>query len=236
MPRYPNQQLRFVGLETFFAGRLAALTALEQLQDQLTDMPHLFVPSSSDGDAVALKPYQLRSDTGEFLAVAVNQASFISEDYPGVDEFLARGEKLLSRVYPAAGVRSLNRVIYRYQNEIDIARYPDGRLALDRVFDADWLARANLANADSVRFDWVESVSKTERLGTVLSVERDGSREVLRLNLAGAVVAPIPVDRLAVTARIAHDLAQQRFERMICEDFRRELQGDADDVSKEDED
>lgn len=232
---YPNQQLALVTLHVGFAGRFAALTRLDEFQDSLGgEFPRLYVPHVSDGEAVALKPYQLRSESGhEMLAVAVNALTYGAYVYPGSEKFLARAVPLLTQALSLFGVRDLHRVVYRYENQIGIQRV-DGVLALDRVLNKERLAPMPLTQVRALNLEWLQATDNGE-LFTKIHVQNEDGVEVLHVDLAAAMIPGGDVSALLASAKSAHDVAAARFEAMISDDFRVLLETKIDSDNDNDE-
>lgn len=228
-PKYPNQQLHAVSLETYFHGELAALGALGRIQRLVRDdLPNLFVPNAQDGEPLALKPYQLRSvDQKKSLALAVNQATYISYDYPGYSSFR---EEALSRLEPALkefGVSGLNRVVYRYENEIGLGRSDQGTLAVDALFPGIF-PNALVAGASGMTRTINSAYEEVWRAngrsgikGFSARVEEQGPAGViLRVGIVGSIETFDRMD-LGAAADEAHDVAVSLFENLISESFRK---------------
>ncbi len=131
-PKYPNQQLRSVSIETFFRGRLDAAARMGDVQREVeARLPDLFVPHVRHGEAVALRPYQLRDEEGtRSLALSFNQATFVAFEYPGHEAFIAEGLEMLRVTLGLMGVEELTRIAYRYDNAFDLPRSEGGAVSL----------------------------------------------------------------------------------------------------------
>lgn len=228
-PVYPNQQLRAVGLETYFKGRVGFRTAAERIQRQFEDrLAHLFVPNATAGQALDLQPYQLRDEAGlEALGIAVNQASYVAFQYPGHDAFLTNAFELLPAALGELGVTHLERVAYRYENEIDFGRDEKGAVPIHLVLRSpkdSWWADDRLSEFSC---SWTQ-LTNVGRLAirTVVESQEEGS-ETLKISIASVVTPAGPVGDLRAFAMQAHDEARNWFEGAITEDFRRSIRGDS---------
>lgn len=135
-PKYANQQLRSVTLEVNFSGQLGTYAVLGSIQEAFADaFPLVFVPQVQSGDAVALRPFQLRSESQHrSIAVAVNQASFIAFSYEGFDSFSLEGFGVLEPILRLIKPKALTKVVYRYENEIGVSADARGFIGVERVF------------------------------------------------------------------------------------------------------
>lgn len=178
------------------------------------------MPNVEHGEAAALRPYQLRDMLGlESLAIAVNQVSYVSFRYPGFDALKARALPMLEESLALLGVPSLNRVIYRYENEVGIQRDDKGALPLDRILR---LELPGWCGGPFTKLDL--SLQRAFTKGSIAvhaRVEDVGGSEVLRVTVAAAIPAEgQSTGTLAAHAEAAHEEASATFEAMITEDFR----------------
>jgi uncharacterized protein (TIGR04255 family) len=242
-PKYPNQQLRSVSLETHFPGELRALSAFGELQDAVRGkLPNLFVPNLQSGEAVALRPFQLRdAEQTKSLAVALNQATFVSFSYPGYDTFAAEAVPIVADALAVLKPARLNRVVYRYENELGIARDADGNLGIERIFPeilprifvaGDLFGPARAINSAS-EHAWQLGGLKGGR-GFHARAEDNGTSLVFKITVFAAVDGCAP-DELAKATEVAHRVAVGLFEALISPAFREFIssnaQGDSGDVS-----
>lgn len=217
-PRYPNQQLRSVSLETFFSGRFAAPLAWPVVQEMVAaQMPRLFVPGDIPHQAPALRPYQLRSeDNTRSLALAINQVTYIAFEYPGFEEFEAEAVPLVQRVHELIGVTTCTRVAFRYENAIGVGRSEFGTLGLGEVLALDfpeWLGRDEFRE---LTLEWRRGWEHGEIYAKVFQ-EAEGGRDVLRLSIAADVR---DTAELAKATKLAHVQAHDVFDKMITAKFR----------------
>ncbi len=229
-PRYPNQQLRAVALETYFRGRFSMLNALEKVQAEFGDrFPNLFVPHAQHGASPALQPFQLRSaQLDETLGVAVNQASYVSFDYPGSDRFLASAAALLPRVLELGGVQKLERVVYRYENEIGLSRDADRVIPLQQLVNIAPPPGCGSADEGVIGMEMAWTTRWSHGLLNVQAAvdEAPGpAGAVLRLTIAATVSPAGPPEQLATYASQAHGRALAAFEALITPTFREFLVG-----------
>ena len=217
-PKYPNQQLRSVSLETFFPGRLSAYAVLGQVQDAVIDrLPNLFVPNAQDGDALALRPFQLRDEFQKrSLAIAVNQVSFVSFDYPGADAFLEESIELVTKALTIVSPPTLSRVVYRYENQLGVARESDGTVAIEKLFPGvlpGGAAAVTCAAIDSkVEGRWQRGDAHGN-VGHHVRVEQELGLELLRVQVFASVEAPA-ISALQSASHLAHDVALEHFEKI----------------------
>jgi len=228
-PEYRNQQLRSVSLETFFPGQFSVYSGLSAVQRELsTRMPDLFVPNAQPGYATALRPQQFRSrDRSEALAIALNQATYISFEYPGQLTFIRDAVDLLSRTLELLEISDLNRVVYRYENEIGIGRGENDVLPLNRILkmpETKWCGFDSLLAAE---MEWTRAWDRGQML-TRLAVEGDEGALVLKLSLAAQVSPAGSAGDLMEYAEAAHTVARDCFDSMITDEFRAVLRGDDD--------
>lgn len=228
-PKYPNQQLRSVSLETYFAGRFSALAGLRDVQDAFTaDFPNLFVPNARDGQALDLSPYVLRSaDDSKALGLAINQATFVSFAYPGFAAFVAEALPRLARTLELIGISTLNRVVYKYENAIGLSRDTDGVLPVGQIFNFPLPDGGQLDTLREVNFIWRRTWNRGQFVGH-LFVEKKENQETLVAVLAAFVDPAGAAVDLRQFAQAAHDEAQAVFERMITDTFRELIRGDDD--------
>lgn len=125
---YPNQQLKLVSAEVYFAGRMSTLLKLDELQQALLPtFSNLMVPIARNDLAPALQPYQFATEGEEqTVSVAVNQIAFSVTQYPGFSTFGPKAERLIGEALQLFGIQSVERVVFRYENEIGVQKSPDG--------------------------------------------------------------------------------------------------------------
>lgn len=217
-PKFPNQQLRSVSLETFFPGRFATTTAWPTVQELLSDsLPNLYVPGDRPDQAPALRPYHLRNVEGtRSLALAINQATYVALEYPGFEAFVGEAVPLLERVHREVGVTKLTRVAYRYENAIGVSRSADGALGLANILKLDLPAWLGADGFRGLHLEWRRIWAHGEVYGSVLQ-EGEPGHDVLRISIAADVR---DADRLAEAAALAHERAYDTFDGMITDTFR----------------
>lgn len=228
-PKYPNQQLRSVSLEAFFSGRLDAFTAFGRVQALHAErLPNLFVPNLQPGDAAGLRPFQLRDAAGrESLALALNQVTFVSFDYQGYEQFAMDATKLVGSALDALGSPRLNRLVYRYENELGLAKNPDGSIPIERVFPG---LRPNslpgLCRALDAQYDhlWTADLQRGG-VGYQARLDTEGVGEVLRVSVFASVEAldgspGVVPERIVEACAEAHRRAHELFEAIISDEFR----------------
>jgi hypothetical protein len=120
------------------------------------------------------------------------------------------------------GVERLNRVVFRYENEVGIRREPDGALPLRRVFPNALPAvlgdgKCHAVNA-MYEVRWEHDDVRGVR-GLHARVEQEGAAEVMRVAVFASVEA-VPVDHLPVAIEKAHGQAYGLFEALISNEFR----------------
>jgi len=227
-PKYPNQQLRSVSLETYFPGELRALSALGDIQDAVREtFPNLFVPHVQAGEAPALRPFQLRTaDQTKSLAVAVNQATYVSFAYPGHTAFAAEAVPTLATALKALRPAQLNRVVYRYENELGLSRDAEGSLGIERIFPAivpRVFAEGELAGQCKAVNSALEHVWQEDGLGGARGfharTEDAGVTTVLKITVFGSV-ENCEIADLAKATAAAHRVGVGLFEALISPEFR----------------
>lgn len=227
-PRYPNQQLQSVSLETYFPGRLRVLSALGEVQDAVeAEFPNLFVPNVQPGEAVALRPFQLRDAVQKkSLAIAVNQATFVSFDYPGYEAFAAEGVRLLAVALGAIGPRQLNRVVFRYENVIGMSRHDDGTLPAEAIFPgivpSVFGGQPGARPAKTINSAYEHPCSAAQFKGVRGFHARAEDVEgvtAFKLTVFGAV-ENCATGALAEATAAAHEIGFTLFEQLISEPFR----------------
>jgi hypothetical protein len=221
---YANQQLRSVSLQCFFRGKFSVFAELAAIQREIGGrFPQLFVPNAQPGAAPALQPYELRGEQ-EALRLALNQASYVSLEYPGHEKFLANAIPLLQHVLGRFGVDLLERVAYVYDNAVGISRGPDGGFALDAVLDRACLPP--WADAESFQTFELDLAGKWARgwKSTQIALKADAVG-VLKMQIATFVMPGVATADLGDAAVAAHDEALATFEKMISEKFRSYISG-----------
>ncbi len=240
-PKYPNQQLRSVSLETYFPGELRSLSAFGAIQEALRgSLPNLFVPNLQLGEAVALRPFQLRdAEQTKSLALAVNQATFVSFAYPGYEAFAAEAVPAVAYALSELKPGKLNRVVYRYENELGIAREAQGALGVGRIFpeilpkvfsEGD-LAGSAIAINSATEHAWQADGLMGAR-GFHARTEDVGNSLIFKITVFGAVEGCAIADLERATA-MAHKVGIGLFEALISPAFREFISankqgGDAD--------
>lgn len=230
-PKYPNQQLRSVSIETFFPGRFAALVRADSIQSSVGKrLPNLFVPHAKEGEALALQPYQLRDNKQtRSLAVAANQVSYVAFDtYPGYPSFKGEALPLLSETLAICEVDTLSRVSYRYENEVFLQRTEFG-MPVDQILDLTQLPPWMPQKFHELRLAWSEQ-RKPMVLAFELAIEGDAGQPygTLRFSIRALLDQPSLVADLDSTVDAVHDLALDAFEKMICEQFREHIMSPGD--------
>jgi uncharacterized protein (TIGR04255 family) len=230
MPTYPNQQLRAVGLETFFKGRLGFREAGARVQQAVEKrLPHLYVPNAKPGQALDLQPYQLRNDgSTESLALAANQVTYVSYAYPGYDRFKTEALGLIRPALTEFGVDQLERVVYRYENEITINRDDDQETVhIDKILkvpSAPWWQGDALTEVTTA---WTQRTPQG-RLGIRIAVEGEKPMENLLISIVSVVVPAGSVGDLEQFVSCAHEAASGWFEGVITDEFRTYIKEEPD--------
>lgn len=223
-PKYPNQQLRSVNLEAHFPGELGVYGALGEVQAAVRgELPNVFVPNLQAGEAVALRPFQMRDvKQRRSLAVALNQVTYTAFSYPGYEVFSAEALPIISATLGSIRPEKLTRVTYRYENEVGIARDADGWLQLDPTFPGivpKIFSGAPVRTINSVaEHRWQESELQGAR-GFHARVEEDRGVSVLKLTVF-ASVEPVGTTALKDAADAAHRVSNELFETIISQEFR----------------
>lgn len=226
-PKYPNQQLRSVSLEAYFPGRLGIYSRLGDVQEHFrSQLPNLYVPNANPGDAYALRPFQLRDAEGSrSLAIAVNQVTFVAFKYPGSETFLSEALAAIGTTLGILGLDALNRITYRYENEIGISR-EDGRIPLERLFPKVLPQGADsplLALDCSWQDRWsYDGLAGSRECHARVESAPGSQAETLKVSIAVSATGADPalsVDSATVGA--IHRVAVALFERLISDDFRK---------------
>lgn len=223
-PKYPNQQLRSVSLEAYFAGRLGAVAVFGAVQDAVAaKLPLLFVPNVQPGEASALRPFQLRDpDHKRSLALAVNQVTYVAFEYPGFEAFRDEAIPLITEALGTIGVKRLNRVVYRYENEVGVTRESDGSIPLRRVFPnaiPAVLGSGNCRTVDATFETRWEDTGSHGVQGFHARVEPANGGDALKVSVFAAM-ENTNLDALNGAAAKAHGIAFALFESLISEEFR----------------
>jgi len=197
------------------------LAGLDEVQKTFGDrFPNLLVPHAQEGRAVALQPYHLKNEAlEESLAIALNQATYISFAYPGYPHFVKNALEILSTTLKLLGVLQLQRVAYRYENEIAVERRADGTLPIEEVLELPIDARARGDGLFDISFEsrrkWIHGSFITR-----LAVDDDADSDLVRLTLVAIIEPAGSVEQLAAYAKSTHDFAYEQFESLITKDFR----------------
>ncbi len=227
-PKYPNQQLRSVSLETYFPGELRALAAFGDIQEALREsLPNLFVPNVQPGEAVALRPFQLRdAEQTKSLALALNQATFVAFAYPGYEAFSAEAVRTVGQALAWLKPAKLNRVVYRYENELGLARDAEGALGIERIFPAivpKVFAEGELVGTTKTINSATEHAWRANGFAGVRGfharAEDIGTSLVFKITVFGAVEGCAIADLEKATAA-AHEVGVGLFEALISPAFR----------------
>jgi len=237
-PRYPNQQLRSVSVETFFRGRLDAPARMGDVQRAFeARLPNLFVPNVQLGEALALRPYQLRDKSPETrsLARSFNQGSYVAFDYPGYEAFSGEAVEVLARALELLGVDDLTRVVYVYDNAIDLPVGEGGRLPLHLLLNLDfpdWLGQDDFAQ---LNLEWRRLWEPGFVMGKMFQEEHDGGL-TLRMLLRAVAEPGGDAKKLAEQVQATHARAFALFDSMITDRFKaflsaspEQLEGERDD-------
>jgi uncharacterized protein (TIGR04255 family) len=228
-PKYPNQQLRSVSLETYFPGRLNVSAVLGQIQESVEErLPNLYVPNVIPGEAVALRPVQLRdAPLSRSLAIATNQVTYIAFKYPGFEAFAKEAIPILSRSLDTIGPKKLNRVVYRYENEIGLGRDESGLLPVDQLFpgilpvvfsEGARKGRVKTVNS-SYEHAWEEDGFKGVH-GFQAITEDNLGLTVFKITVFGAV-EDVEIAALQNATSKAHQIGFDLFDFMISPEFRK---------------
>jgi len=223
-PRYPNQQLRSVSLETYFPGRLGAYAVLGRVQDAVqSTLPNLFVPNFQLGEAAALRPFQMRdAEQKRSLAVAVNQATYVTFDYPGYETFIQEAISMISAALDHVKPTTLNKVVYRYENEVGMARDEAKLLAVDLTFPGvvPRVFAGGQTRAINATYEhgWSGAVLHGAH-GFHARTEDQGGATIFKVTVFGSVEGCKVAD-LKTAADEAHRVGFEVFESLISDGFR----------------
>jgi uncharacterized protein (TIGR04255 family) len=229
-PKYPNQQLRSVSLETYFPGQLGTYAALGEIQAQVEKtLPNLFVPNFQPGEPAALRAFQMRDEAQtRSLAVAVNQVSFITFAYPGYDTFMEEALPVVSAALGCIKPSTVNRVIYRYENELGMNRDQAKGLAVDLTFPGivPPVFTGTPCRAVNAAYEhgWGTSVLHGAR-GFHARTEEDRGATVFKVAVFGSVES-CEVGALEQAAAEAHRVGIELFEALISPGFRKFISSD----------
>lgn len=203
---------------------------LDDVQREVQDrMPDLFVPNAQPGMATALRANHFKSqDRSKALAVALNQATYVSYDYPGHVSFIEEAVTLLTRTLELLRIDDLNRVVYRYENEIGIGREENDVLPLNRILRMPKTTWCGFDSLLAIGMEWSRMWERGQLI-TRLAVDEVRGAPVLQLGLAAQVAPAGSVGALREFAEDAHRVARECFDSMITDDFRALLRGDNDD-------
>lgn len=186
---------------------------------------NLFVPNVQPGEPLALRPYQLRSaDHTESLAVALNQVTFVSFDYPGHVPFLARALELVVPALEDLGVSELSRVVYRYENEVALTRDEHRELPVDRILQLR-TPDGSIGPVQSINIEW-NRCSPAGLIGAHIRTESStpAGADLLKFSIHATAMPGGQRDVLGATVGGLHDTARGLFEAMIItDDFRKFL-------------
>ena len=227
-PEYPNQQLKSVSLETYFKGKLDVVIRLGEVQARFSErLSELYVPNVQAGDALALRPYQLRPpDQSETLAVAVNQATYASFRYPGYTAFIAQATTFLEPTLAILGIDRLERVVYRYENEIALSRDENQEIPVQEIVCVAAVDVEGVLGVRALDVSWTRRwLHGTVGAKVVVEAAPHLGIDVLRISIfaehnpAGAAAS------LRDYADSVHALARSVFESMITAEFRTFLRG-----------
>ncbi len=228
--RFKNQPVRAASLETFFPGDLNVLARLGEVQRRFRgQFPNLFVPRVVVDEALPLRPYQLRPTDGrKSLAVALNQATFVSFEYPGHAVFIDEATSTLDETLRLLEIDVLNRVVYRYDNEVGLARGEERSLAIGKVLS---LQLPTIASDPTLfrelRAEWTQATARGE-IRVSIEVEARGNVDVLKFSIAATVARRVEVSSLRACASEAHDDALEGFKRLVTASFFESLEEDDD--------
>ena len=232
-PKYPNQQLRSVSLETYFPGRLGAYAVFGEIQAKVEEtLPSLFVPNFQSGQPSALRPFQMRDEAqSRSLAVAVNQVSFITFEYPGYVAFMEEALPVVSAALDCIRPSTLNRVIYRYENELGMSWDQASGLAVDLTFPGivppsfkETPCRA--VNA-AYEHGWAHGKFHGTR-GFHARSDEEGGNTVFKVAVFAGIEG-CEVRDLAEAAAEAHGVGVELFEALISPKFRQFISSDRGD-------
>lgn len=223
-PKYPNQQLRSVSLETYFPGRLGVYAALGEIQAAVEKtLPNLFVPNFQPGEPAALRPFQMR-DAGQqrSLAVAVNQVTYVTFDYPGYPTFIEEALRMVEAALGCIKPPTLNRIVYRYENEIGMARDESKNLAVNLTFPGilPGVFGGSQTRAINAAFEhgWQGGVLHGAH-GFHARAEEQGGSTVFKVTVFGSVEG-CDLASLRTAADEAHRVGLELFESLISPGFR----------------
>lgn len=228
-PKYPNQQLKAVSLEAFFPGELSTLSSFGAVQQAFAaSFPKLFVPNVRAGEAYALRPYVLRNDAQDrAVNLAVNQISYLATVYPGYASFSADAIPAIQTALEIIKPRTLNRVVFRYENEVGIQRQSDKSLPIDRIFPGVLHPQLNGAcRSIDVQYECAfKNGSASGSRGYHARVEERSGNEVLLVTVYCGVENTKSIGDFAAAAQVGHDVAYGLFETLISEEFRKFISG-----------
>ncbi|GMV15496.1 MAG: hypothetical protein AMXMBFR56_37200 [Polyangiaceae bacterium] len=223
-PKYPNQQLRSVSLETYFPGRLSVYGVLGEIQASVErTLPNLFVPNLQPGEPAALRPFQMRDAAQQrSLAVAVNQVTFVTFKYPGHESFIDEALPIVSAALDRIRPPTLNKVVYRYENEVGIARDEAKGLAVDVTFPGvvPGVFGGKQSRAINAAYEHGWNANGLQGAhGFHARTEDEGGVMVFKVTVFGSVEG-CEISHLATATKEAHRVGLELFEALISPGFR----------------
>jgi uncharacterized protein (TIGR04255 family) len=188
-----------------------------EFEDRLSN---LFVPTVEPGEPLALRPYQLRDPTeSRSLALSFNQATYVAFDYPGYEEFGAEAVRVLGRALELLRVEDLTRVVYFYDNAIDLPVEKGGKLPLHLLLNLDfpnWLGQDDFSQ---LHLEWRRLWERGFVMGKVFQETSDG-RVTLRMQLRAGAEPGGDAKELATQVEATHARACELFDSMVTDRFR----------------
>lgn len=122
---YKNAPLKAVVFEIRFPAELSIETKRAEFFNNIkNDFPNLFVPVVDPAEAIALKPYEFKSeDLRKMIGFSINRFLFHTIDYSrGFELFEEECLKHITLFLEYFNIRNINRTGLRYVNHIPIIR------------------------------------------------------------------------------------------------------------------
>ena len=227
---YPNSPLVEVICEIHFPSELAIECQRNRFHDVIRKQyPLLTLPGAEIMEARTARPYRFETvGRRRVVQLSINRFSYHEKQYKSHKDFIrefARLSKILAEIYT---LDKLDRVGWRYINIIPFIR-EDGMVPLARFLNISIAACDGvfnkLENLSMVLITKVQNGSITTKIQSV--IQSDSNQEAFLLDFDFAMTTGLSFSKLNAHVRKAHDYTRDLFEKLITDDYRQYLKGEA---------
>jgi len=227
---YPNSPLVEVVCEIRFPWDLAVECQRDAFHRAVKkEFPCIFIPSPEPGQPLATRPYRFESvDTVAGVMIAVDKFAYYEKQYQHHEKFIEEFLRLadvFSRIFE---LDELSRVGWRYINVIPFSR-ENGILPIRRFLNLGVALPEGVSdefeNLNMVLISRAQGGTITTKFQSLMRPE--DKQEAFLLDFDFAMTEGLRFSGLAGYVKRAHDCTRDLFEKLITDEYRRYLRGEA---------